>query len=116
MDNKEGPEILTLHTKVVFIDQRKMFVGSLNLDPRSIELNSEMGVVIDSPEMVAGLTQKLDHRLADLTYQVLLNDKGKLEWHGRNNGREVIETKEPLTSWWLRFKAWFSKIAPEGQL
>ena len=116
MYNKEGPEILTLHTKVVFIDQRKMFVGSLNLDPRSIELNSEMGVVIDSPEMVAGLIQKLDHRLADLTYQVLLNDKGKLEWHGRNNGREVIETKEPLTSWWLRFKAWFSKIAPEGQL
>ena len=45
-----------------------------------------------------------------------LNEEGELEWHGRINGEEVIETKEPLTSSWLRFKAWFFRIAPESQL
>ena len=47
---------------------------------------------------------------------VHLNDNGKLEWHARIDGREVIETTEPLTGWWMRFKAWFMKIAPESQL
>jgi len=51
-----------------------------------------------------------------LTYRVLLNEDGDLEWHGRIDGTEVVETSEPDTSTWLRFKAWFMKIAPESQL
>lgn len=114
--SKDGPETLTMHAKTSFIDRRKMFVGSLNLDPRSIELNAEMGLVIDSAAMVGDLTQILDEQLANLTYRVRLNDNGKLEWHARIDGREVIETKEPQTSGWMRFKAWFMKIVPESQL
>lgn len=113
---EEGTDTMTLHTKLFLIDRRYLFVGSLNLDPRSIEINAEMGLLIDSEEMVAGMTSRADEQLAAVTYRVLLNDKGKLEWHGRINGEEVIETKEPLTSSWLRFKAWFLKIAPESQL
>ncbi len=115
-DNKDGPDKLTLHTKAFLIDRKKLFVGSLNLDPRSIELNAEMGLLIDSEVMVKSLTQNMDQTLATLTYKVLVNDKGKLEWHCRIDNQEVIETKEPLTSWWLRFKAWLMKIAPESQL
>lgn len=114
--SKDGPETLTLHTKLYFIDRRKMFVGSLNLDPRSIELNAEMGLVIDSPEMVGGLAQRLDEKLPGLAYRVHVNDDRKLEWHTTIDGRKVIETKEPLTGWWMRFKAWFMKVAPESQL
>ena len=114
--DQEGPDTLTLHTKAFLIDRRQLFVGSLNLDPRSIELNAEMGLLIDSEAMVESLTQDMEQGLASLTYRVRLNDKGKLEWHGRIDNREVIETKEPLTGWWLRFKAWFMKIAPESQL
>ncbi len=115
-DSKEGPEILTLHTKVFFIDRRKIFVGSLNLDPRSVEINAEMGLVIDSAAMVGSITKRMDELLLAFTYRVRLNGQGRLEWHGRINDREVIETKEPLTSMWLRFKAWFMKIVPESQL
>lgn len=113
---KDGPETLTLHTKVFFIDRRKMFVGSLNLDPRSIELNAEMGLVIDSEEMVASLLQGADDRRATMFWRVLLNNENRLEWHSRIDNQEVIETKEPQTSGWMRFKAWFFKIAPESQL
>ena len=93
-----------------------MFVGSLNLDPRSIELNAEMGLVIVSEEMVASLIQDADDKLATLTWRVLLNDEDRLEWRCRIDGQEVIETKEPQTSGWMRFKAWFMKIVPESQL
>jgi len=112
----DGPEKLTLHTKAIIVDQKKLFVGSLNLDPRSIELNAEMGLLIDSEALVADSTKDGEQGLATLTYRVLINDKGKLEWHSLIDGQEVITTKEPLTSGWLRFKSWFMKIAPESQL
>jgi putative cardiolipin synthase len=111
-----GPEVLTLHTKAFLIDRRYLFVGSLNLDPRSIEINAEMGLLIDSEPMVKALLQGGDERLSTLTYRVLVNDRGKIEWHTRIDNQEVVETKEPLTGWWLRYKAWFMKIAPESQL
>ena len=116
IEDRDGPDTLTLHTKAFIIDERKLFVGSLNLDPRSIELNAEMGLLIDFADMIADMTTDLKHGLATLTYRVQVNDRGKLEWHARIDDRDVIETKEPLTGWWRRFKAWCMKIAPESQL
>ena len=80
------------------------------------EINAEIGLLIDAQEMVGNMTSRLDEKLSDVAYRVLLNDKGELEWHGRINGEEVIETKEPLTSAWLRFKAWLLRIFPESQI
>jgi len=113
---EEGPDAMTLHTKAFLIDRRYLFVGSLNLDPRSIEINAEMGLLIDSEDMVGDYTSGADERLTAIAWRVLLNEKGNLEWHGRINGEEVVETKEPLAGPWLRFKAWFMRIAPESQL
>lgn len=112
----DGPQGLTLHTKAILIDDRYAFIGSLNLDPRSFAINAEMGLLIDSEPMVAGFTQNVDEWLPTVAYRVQVNDSGKLEWHGRIDGQEVIETREPQTGWWRRFKAWFMKIAPESQL
>ena len=112
----DGPETLTLHTKAFIIDRRYLFVGSLNLDPRSIRINAEMGLLIDSPELIEYVVPDPDARLSTMTYRVLLNEDGKLEWHGLINGEKVIETKEPNTGAWLRFKAWILRIAPESQL
>ena len=44
---------LTLHTKGILIDRRQIFVGSLNLDPRSIDINTEMGLLIESEALVS---------------------------------------------------------------
>jgi putative cardiolipin synthase len=112
----DGPYKLTLHTKAFLIDQRKLFAGSLNLDPRSIEINAEMGLLIDSAAMVDYLTEDDEKVLKTLAYRVRINDRGKLEWHGRIGNRDVIERNEPLAGWWLRLKAWMMKIAPESQL
>ncbi len=112
----DDPDSLTLHTKVFLFDRRYLFVGSLNLDPRSIEINAEMGLLIDSPEFTGAMAVAVEERLAAAAYRVVENERGKLEWHARIDGEEIIETKEPLTSWWRRFKAWFMKIAPDSQL
>ncbi len=114
--NTDGPETLTLHTKAFIIDNRYLFVGSLNLDPRSVEINAEMGLLIDSVELIEYLVPNPGERLERITYRVLLNEDGDLEWHGKVNGEEVVRTHEPDTSAWLRFKAWILKLAPESQL
>ncbi len=116
LQDADGPEQFTLHTKLILIDHRYLFVGSLNMDPRSIDINAEMGLLIDSPELSREMADRIDERLPTMAYRVVLNEKNKLEWHGTADGVEVVETREPQTSTWLRFKAWFMKIAPESQM
>jgi len=109
-------EKLTLHTKGILIDGKRVFVGSLNLDPRSIDINTEMGLLIDSPELGKQLTENSRKKIPAMAYRVKMDGDGKLTWHATIDGKEVIETKEPQTTGWDRFKAWFLKIAPEKQL
>jgi putative cardiolipin synthase len=107
---------LTLHTKLMVIDERYLFVGSLNLDPRSIEINAEMGLLIDSPEMSQLLLRSVETATDELAYQVVLDERGKLNWLTRVDGSDMIETKEPQTSWWRRFQSRIYRILPESQL
>jgi putative cardiolipin synthase len=109
-------EALTLHTKGIVIDRRITFIGSLNVDPRSVDINTEMGVLIESEELGELLSSALDSRLSAISYKVELDEKEKLRWRATIDGTEVVETSEPLSSRWRRFKAYMSKILPESQL
>ena len=113
---KQGYDSLTLHTKAVFIDRRYTFVGSLNLDPRSIDINTEAGVLIDSKDLSGQLTGGLFEKLPPFAYRLSENEKGKLRWTVQIDGEEVVEKNEPQASRWLRFKAFLYRIFPEGQL
>ena len=115
-DGELLPGKLTLHTKGMVIDRNKIFVGSLNLDPRSIDINTEMGLLINSPELSSSLAEGFLQRLPTIAWRVKLKQDGGLGWHGMVDGNQVVETTEPQTSGWERFKAWFLKIAPESQL
>ena len=116
--DKDDPRFdsVTLHTKAAIIDRRIFFVGSLNLDPRSIDINSEMGVLIDSPEMAEQIVKPFLEVLPERTYRVVEDDRGRLRWHGQIDGVEVIEKNEPQAGAWRRFKAFLSRILPEDQL
>ena len=107
---------LTLHTKGILIDRRQIFVGSLNLDPRSIDINTEMGLLIESEALVSEMVDDVLISIPRIAYRLQLDDSGKISWHANIDGREVIETKEPLTSGWQRFTAWLLRIMPEQQL
>ncbi len=107
---------VTLHIKALFVDRRHTFVGSLNLDPRSIDINTEMGVLIENADLAGGITDLILAKLPSFAYRVTENEKGKLRWTSVIDGQEVVETREPQTSRWLRFKAFMMRILPEGQL
>jgi len=115
-DGSKESQQLTLHTKGILIDRRYLFAGSLNLDPRSLDINTEMGVMIDSPALAGMLSERSLKGIPDFAYRLELDDKDRIRWRATIDGQEVVETKEPNTSAWLRFKAWFLKIAPEKQL
>lgn len=114
--DQQGYDSVTLHIKALLIDRRHTFVGSLNLDPRSIDINTEMGVLIDNADLAGGMTEKFLQGLPSFAYRVTENENGKLRWTTIIDGQEVVETREPQTSRWLRFKAWIFRIFPEGQL
>lgn len=96
-----------LHAKMGFIDRRLFLAGSLNLDARSALINTELGVRVDSPEMVKAL---LDfYRLESSTgvYELKLQEDGRgIRWVGLRDGRAVSEDTEPEYGAWLRFKLW----------
>ena len=106
----------TLHTKAFIVDDKEVFIGSFNFDPRSANLNTELGVIIRDPELALLYSVLLDEALRDQTFEVFLNDDGKLRWRGYKDDEEVIYEKEPETTWGERTKAWFARIIPKSQL
>ena len=112
----ESTDALTLHTKLILIDRRYVFVGSLNLDPRSLEINAEMGLLIESEELAGKMAAGIEAEVPAVAYRLVLDEKDRLRWRGVIDGIPMTETSEPLASRWLRFKAWILRLAPEGQL
>ena len=106
----------TLHTKSFIVDEEQLFIGSFNFDPRSANINTELGVIIYDPETALIYSTLIDEALANQTYEVFLNEKGKLRWRTYVNGEEVIYEKEPDTTWGQRFMAGFARIIPKSQL
>jgi putative cardiolipin synthase len=106
----------TLHTKAFIVDDKEVFIGSFNFDPRSADINTELGVIIRDPELALVYSVLIDEALRDQTFEVFLNDEGKVRWRGYVDGEEIIYDKEPETTWGERTKAWFARIIPKSQL
>lgn len=92
----------SLHAKTFGVDGSRVFIGSFNLDPRSIELNTEMGFVIDSPVLARELDSRLTNMMPRDAYEVKLDPDGELVWIERTaEGMRRYDT-EPGTSVWKR--------------
>jgi len=89
-----------LHAKTYATDRHLLFVGSFNLDPRSSKLNTEMGLVIDSPALAGKLDDALDKVFPDVAYRVTLDKGGDLHWEDGSTGQTY--TADPKTSWFRR--------------
>jgi putative cardiolipin synthase len=92
-----------LHAKAFAVDRRRIFVGSFNFDQRSALLNTEMGLVIDSPSLARKLAAFFDVDAPAVAYEVRLAPGGHdLEWIERTPTGEVRHLVEPGTRWYLR--------------
>jgi putative cardiolipin synthase len=102
-----GSSDASLHAKTFGVDHSRIFVGSFNFDPRSARLNTEMGVVIQSPQLATRLADALDRDLARNAYEVRLNGQS-LEWI---DGEDRF-TAEPGTGLLKRLWIGFLSILP----
>ncbi|MDJ0777142.1 MAG: phospholipase D family protein [Gammaproteobacteria bacterium] len=106
----------TLHAKMIIIDRRYVFIGSLNLDPRSVAINTELGIMIDSSELAEMLLTDIEGNFERVVYRLELDPDGVLLWHDMTREEVVGYSSEPQASWWRRFSTNFFKLLPEGQL
>ncbi|OSZ70890.1 hypothetical protein CAP39_08085 [Sphingomonas sp. IBVSS1] len=86
-----------LHAKTIIADARWIFVGSMNLDPRSLQLNTELGFLIDAPALAGRLAAALDAGLPRFAWRVESMADG-LAW--RDGALRL--RPEPGTAWWQR--------------
>ena len=103
-----GRSMGRLHAKLATIDRRWLYVGSMNLDGRSALYNTEIGLIIDSEELVTDVRQLRVHDDIKSAYRVRLRADGQgVEWvESDANGRETVHVDEPDDSWALRLKNW----------
>jgi len=98
-------KVAGLHAKVYAADRARYFVGSYNYDQRSARLNTEMGLVIDSPLFAGQIADLFDKEFRESAYEVRLSPDGKgLQWIERSgSGTELRYDVDPETSWFKRF-------------
>ncbi|WP_442793077.1 phospholipase D family protein [Psychrobacter sp. PL15] len=100
----------SLHAKTFAVDDHQVFVGSYNVDPRSANINTEMGVIINDDELARQLHQALSDNLLSQAYEVKLLDNNQLQWHTVENGEKIIYDAEPRVGMsdhiWLTIMSW----------
>ena len=104
--NPLGSSGSSLHAKTFAVDGARAFVGSFNFDPRSALLNTEMGVIIDSPLLARQIEQAFDAQIPGQSYRVQLLDSGELQWQSGQADSSTPPTVypvEPGSNWLSRW-------------
>ena len=100
----------SLHAKLMAIDEKQVFIGSFNFDPRSANLNTEIGVIINSPPLAKAVHQTMDNNLKKYAYKLVLNAEQQINWQRQTPQGIVTLTKEPKMKWWqkagVKFISW----------
>ena len=93
----------SLHAKALVIDQKTVFIGSMNMDARSARTNSELGLVIRSTEIARQVTSLLDDISADGSYRLELDRNDRIVWSSGEPGTENTWYTDPETTRLQRF-------------
>ncbi len=101
-----------LHTKAAVIDRRHVFIGSMNFDPRSARINTEMGAFVDSPALGEDVVALMERDMQGVNaWRVLLDDKGNPYWV--NSDETVYE--QPARDGTQRIMDVIFKVVPKEQ-
>jgi putative cardiolipin synthase len=113
-----GRSLSGLHSKAFLVDRRYLFVGSFNWDPRSVGINTEMGILVDAPAIGQSVIERLYRRLPHVAYRLRLDDEGDIYWVTRRpDGAWSAYLHEPSTSPWRKFRTSLYGLLPiSGQM
>jgi len=105
---------ISLHTKVLVSDREECFVGSLNLDPRAVEINTENGILIVSEAFCGEIATHVEGLLEPSNaWRVELDEKGRMRWHAG----DVTLKRQPARRFSQRIADFFYRWLPvESQL
>ncbi len=106
----------SLHAKTVTVDGSKVFVGSFNFDPRSAQINTESGIIIESEAMATQINSMFDHELPMRTYEARLNRFYKLYWLDKSQIPAQKLYKEPGAGIGRRLTVWLTARLPVEHL
>ena len=107
-----------LHAKLFVFDRRKVYIGSMNFDQRSRSLNTEIGLIIDSPELAQQTAARFESIVAPAnSYGLVLraDDTGRpsqLLWRTQEDRGTVEYDREPARNDWQRMKVNFLSLMP----
>ncbi len=102
----------SLHAKTFSVDHRRVVIGSFNFDPRSLQLNTELGFIIDSAELAGSVEEAFAANVPQTAWKVSLADDGQLRWTGHEEGRPVRHDSEPAASFYRRAAAAVISLLP----
>jgi len=113
-----GMSLGRLHAKTAVIDRSVVFIGSMNLDPRSASKNTELGIIAESPELAKEVTRVIHISKLQSAYRLrFAADGSSLEWLAMDDEGEVVLAVEPDTSAFSRFQNMLlAPFVPEQQL
>ncbi len=116
-----GSSKASLHAKSFVFDRKQVFIGSLNLDPRAIIHNTEIGVILGSEEIARDMGIDFDQNIERTAFRLELvknkNGSEKILWHGQVDGEKKTFDVDPYTGFWQRLGINFMRLLPiESQL
>ncbi|WP_406721245.1 phospholipase D family protein [Thioclava litoralis] len=90
-----------LHAKILSVDTEKVFIGTFNFDPRSLLLNTEMGIVIHDKDWAEHLHKGFESVIPAAAWKLTREHK-RIRWERTTDQGTEIWHHEPYTSWWQR--------------
>jgi putative cardiolipin synthase len=107
-----------LHFKTVVIDETTVFIGSMNLDPRSASKNTELGIIAESPQLAREVIRVIQISKLQSAYRLRFGPDGKsLQWLTVDEQGDVVLNSEPDVTHLVRLQNMLlSLFVPEQEL
>jgi putative cardiolipin synthase len=113
----------SLHGKMFVFDRQRLFIGSMNFDQRSMHLNTEIGLIVDSPALAGQVAARFDAMAQPANAYALAlrpnpaTGKPSLVWRTLENGQAIELDTEPARSGWQRLHVnTLTQLRMDGEL
>jgi len=113
-----GTSLGRLHAKTAVIDRSTVFIGSMNLDPRSASKNTELGIIAECPQLAKEVIRVIHISKLQSAYRLRFGQDGQsLEWLTMDDEGDVVLSEEPDVTPFMRLQNMLLALfVPEQQL
>jgi putative cardiolipin synthase len=113
-----GSSLGRLHAKTAIIDRSMVFIGSMNLDPRSASKNTELGIIAECPPLAKEVIRVIHISKLQSAYRLRFAGDGQsLEWLTMDDEGDVVLSEEPDVTPLMRFQNMIlAPFVPEQEL